>query len=83
MASLSILYPCGMAHAQAVPTITLPGITIKPYATDQLDVGGFANASPARPGTGARGARMRNGVRMNIHKQVEIGAIWDLSLIHI
>ncbi|MCE2574453.1 porin [Komagataeibacter sp. FNDCR2] len=79
MASLSFLYPFSALHAQTVPTVTLPGITIKPYATDQLDVGGFANASPARPGTGARGARMRNGVRLNIHKQVEIGAIWDFG----
>lgn len=66
-------------HAQTVPTIDLHGVTIKPYATDQLDMGGFANASPSHPGTGARGARLRNGVRLNIHKQVEIGAIWDFG----
>lgn len=74
---LSLLGPCGIAHGQSIPAITLPGITIRPYATDQLDVGGFAHAAPQQPGTGARGARLRNGVRMDIHKQVEIGAIWD------
>ncbi|MDT8873490.1 hypothetical protein RAA17_26115 [Komagataeibacter rhaeticus] len=46
----------GPTHAQNVPTIDLHGVTIKPYATDQLDVGGFADASPAHPGTG-HGAR--------------------------
>ncbi|POF61911.1 OprO/OprP family phosphate-selective porin [Novacetimonas maltaceti] len=78
-ACLSLLLVCGRAHAQAVPTVTLPGITIRPYATDQLDVGGFAQSTPTPMGTGARGARLRNGVRMNIHQQVEIGAIWDFG----
>ncbi|BAK82578.1 porin O/P phosphate-selective [Komagataeibacter medellinensis NBRC 3288] len=67
------------AQAQSVPALALHGVTIKPYATDQLDVGGFANAGPAHPGTGARAARLRNGVRIDIHKQVEIGAIWDFG----
>lgn len=50
----------GPTHAQSVPTIDLPDVTIKPYATDQLDVGGFADASPpirAR-GHGARACAM-------------------------
>ncbi|GAN99246.1 porin O/P phosphate-selective [Komagataeibacter xylinus NBRC 13693] len=74
-----VMMGAAATHAQSVPTIDLHGITIKPYATDQLDIGGFPGASPARPGTGARGARLRNGVRLNIHKQVEIGAIWDFG----
>ncbi|WP_395372548.1 OprO/OprP family phosphate-selective porin [Komagataeibacter diospyri] len=68
-----------VAQAQSVPAVRLNGVTIQPYATNQLDVGGFADAGPAHVGTGARAARLRDGVRVNIRKQVEIGAIWDFG----
>ncbi|WP_408887013.1 OprO/OprP family phosphate-selective porin [Komagataeibacter melomenusus] len=79
MAMVAAVVPVMAVHAQSVPVVRLDGITIRPYATDQLDTGGFVSAGPAHPGTGARGARLRNGVRVNIHDQVEIGAIWDFG----
>lgn len=77
--ALSVLLSFTIAQAQNVPVIKLNGIIIHPYVTDQLDVGGFVNAAPTHVGTGARAARLRNGVRINIRKQVEIGAIWDFG----
>ncbi|WP_338111323.1 OprO/OprP family phosphate-selective porin [Novacetimonas pomaceti] len=70
---------CSPLSAQSVPSVNLSGVVIRPYATDQLDVGGFAGSAPTPMGTGARGARLRNGVRVTIHNQVEIGAIWDFG----
>ncbi|WP_248845946.1 OprO/OprP family phosphate-selective porin [Acetobacter senegalensis] len=67
------------AHAGTVPSITLGDVVIKPYATDQLDIGGFPQTSVPAPGVGIRAARLRNGARITIHKQFEIGAIWDFG----
>ncbi len=69
----------GPAFGGTIPDFTFGGITIRPYATDQLDIGGFPSADPAHPGTGAVGARLRNGARVTIRDQVEIGGIWDFG----
>ncbi|WP_242011472.1 OprO/OprP family phosphate-selective porin [Acetobacter fallax] len=66
-------------QAGTIPSFTFGGITIKPYATDQLDIGGYPSASPTRPGTDASGARIRNGARVTIRDQIEIGGIWDFG----
>lgn len=68
-----------LAYAQTVPIFRANNITINPYVTDQLDIGGFVDASPNHPKTGVRGSRIRNGVRINIRKQVELGGIWDFG----
>lgn len=67
------------AFADTIPTFKFDGITIKPYATDQLDIGGFPKTSQPAPGVGARGGRIRNGARVTIHNQVELGGIWDFG----
>lgn len=67
------------ARAGTIPSFTWNGITIKPYATDQIDIGGYPSAKPVQPGTSAHAARLRNGVRINIRDQFLIGAIWDFG----
>ncbi|GBR69924.1 phosphate-selective porin O/P [Acetobacter tropicalis NRIC 0312] len=68
-----------IAHAGTVPSITLGDVVIKPYATDQLDIGGLPQTSVPASGVGVRAGRLRNGARITIHKQFEIGAIWDFG----
>lgn len=73
------LFNAPTSVAGTIPTFTFNGITIKPYATDQLDIGGFPQTNQPVPGVGARGGRIRNGARVTIHNQVELGGIWDFG----
>lgn len=66
-------------RAKTVPDFKIGAITIKPYATDQLDAGGFFDSQPSQPGAAAHGSRIRNGFRVNIADQVEGGVIWDFG----
>lgn len=82
IAGVLALLPSGALTARAgtVPTVKLgDGILLIPYATDQVDTGGFVSASPTPQKTGGRAARLRNGFRMNIRDQVELGGIWDFG----
>lgn len=77
-AGVSFFSAC-QAVGSTVPSIVLGDVVIKPYATDQLDIGGFPQSTVPVDGVGVRAARLRNGARITIHKQFEVGAIWDFG----
>lgn len=66
-------------QAATVPTIQFDDVSIKPYATEQLDIGGFGQTRQPVPGVGVRAGRLRNGARVTIHNQIELGGIWDFG----
>ncbi|MFT8565309.1 MAG: porin, partial [Acetobacter orientalis] len=66
-------------QAATVPTLQFGDVSIKPYATEQLDIGGFTQTRQPVPGVGVRAGRLRNGARITIHNQIELGGIWDFG----
>ncbi|OUJ16527.1 porin [Acetobacter orientalis] len=74
----AILSP-STTQAATVPTLQFGDVSIKPYATEQLDIGGFAQTRQPVPGVGVRAGRLRNGARITIHNQIELGGIWDFG----
>ncbi|OUJ01414.1 porin [Acetobacter cibinongensis] len=68
-----------VARAATIPSFQFGDVTIKPYATEQLDIGGFPQTSQDVPAVGVRAGRLRNGARITIHNQIELGGIWDFG----
>lgn len=71
--------PLYNGHAATIPTLQFGDVSIKPYVTDQVDIGGFPQTRQPVPGVGVRAGRLRNGARVTIHNQVELGGIWDFG----
>ena len=65
----AILSP-STTQAATMPTLQFGDVSIKPYATEQLDIGGFAQTRQPVPGVGVRAGRLRNGARITIHNQI-------------
>ncbi|MGI4953056.1 MAG: OprO/OprP family phosphate-selective porin [Janthinobacterium lividum] len=71
---------CSPGAASAETSVRLAeGVTLTPYALEQLDAGSIDQDREGGQAAGVNGRRLRLGGRANIRDQVEVGFIWDFG----